>query len=165
MGSDLLFKRFFLLIVILLCCVVVDFSFAQVTNDSYFVKSNTNTSTGKDSVILTSVVLQNTLYPKTEAESAYCDFVIRCNEDGVLSSRLLYFAYQNALAAERNQRFLKFQKILELICKREKINLNYEKSKIPNNKKNFILFNIPKPTFLRFNQKYTEAGMGGRLRP
>jgi hypothetical protein len=98
---------------------------------------------------LTSAILQNTLYAKNTDEVAYCDFVIRCNKNGTIPSRVLNFAYQNALTTERNQRFIRFQKNMEYICKREKINLKNEKIKKNNNKTNFLLFNIPKPSFLQ----------------
>ncbi|MDR2346510.1 MAG: hypothetical protein LBE18_10620 [Planctomycetaceae bacterium] len=125
-------------------------TFAQVVNNSYSVLIETPVSLSKNSFKLTSPILQNTLYTKSAEESEYCDFVIRCNEAGIIPARILYMAYKNSLNVEVNQRFIRFQKILEYACKQEKINLKNEKRKMSNNKRNFLLFNFTKNSFLRF---------------
>ncbi|MDR2641352.1 MAG: hypothetical protein LBC74_01005 [Planctomycetaceae bacterium] len=120
-------------------------------SNSYSVKNETKSVTGKKSEKkLTSAILQNKLYAKTDDDIAYCDFVISCYQNGTIPARVLHFAFNNALTAEQNQRFIRFQKNLEYICKHEKINLKNDKRKKTDNRANFLLFNIPKPTFLRF---------------
>ncbi|MDR1289684.1 MAG: hypothetical protein LBK06_00635, partial [Planctomycetaceae bacterium] len=77
---------------------------------------------------------------RTNEDAEYCDFVIHCNESGIIPTRILHFAYRKALNAERNQRFERFQKNLEYICEHEKINLKPDKTKTKNKKTNFSLF-------------------------
>ncbi|MDR2168972.1 MAG: hypothetical protein LBP59_02410 [Planctomycetaceae bacterium] len=127
MRKNLLLKKFFCLVAfgLILCYVTSSFVFAQVVSNAYSVKSELRVSANVDSAKLTSAILQNTLYTKTAAEVAYCDFVIRRCEDGTIPKRILYYVYYNTINAERNQRFVRFQKKLEYICKREKINLSY----------------------------------------
>jgi hypothetical protein len=157
MKNNLLFKRFFELVAIcsIIYFVAGNFVFAQVVNNAYSTFNRDSfkpiKSEGKSKFQLTSAILQNTLYVKSADEAEYCDFVIQCCENGTIPSRLLFCAYKNSVNAERNQRFIRFQKYLESFCKYEKINLKNEKRKLQsNNKTSFLLFNIPKNSFLKF---------------
>jgi hypothetical protein len=79
--------------------------------------------------------------------------VIDCNERGILPSKILHFAYRKAMSAENNQRFIRFQKNLEYICKKEKINLTTKEKEIKNKKTNFLFFRNPIKSLLHFQPK------------
>jgi len=71
----------------------------------------------------TADVLKSRLFARTVEDKQFCDYVIQKRDDGTLSERIFYGAYQKAMTKEQNRRFLYFKTALEILCEREGIAL------------------------------------------
>jgi hypothetical protein len=72
---------------------------------------------------LTVDILISTLYARTDAEKEYCKKIIQLRDAKMIPNRILYGTYRVAVTKERDLRLIYFQTSLEILCKREKINL------------------------------------------
>ena len=79
----------------------------------------------------TAELLKTTLFARTAEEKRFCDYVIQRRDAGTLPTRLIYGAYQMAMTKDRARRFAYFKAALELLCRREGIVLNPNRSPTP----------------------------------
>jgi hypothetical protein len=92
---------------------------------------------------LTADVLIATLYAKTDTEKEYCENIIRLRDKKILPNRILYGVYRKSVNREKERRFTYFQTGLEILCKREGIDLEQSTSF---KSINFFGFTATKPT-------------------
>ncbi len=127
-----------LLLVLVVSCARV--GFAQVDAGHSFASG----AASPDST-LTADVLSKSLYARTSAEIAYCEFVTRMRDEGVLPDKILYYAYKKAVQQEKSRRFAYFQTVLGLACDKQGVVL--EESTAMKVKKFFSFsFSKTKPT-------------------
>jgi hypothetical protein len=73
---------------------------------------------------LTADVLKKTLFTRTADEEKFCDALIQKRDAGIVPSRIIYGVYRKALEKDRGLRFAYFKTGIEILCKREGIELN-----------------------------------------
>jgi len=73
--------------------------------------------------LLTAEVLKTRLFAKTPDERRFCDYVIQKRDNGTLPARIIYAVYEKAVTKDKGRRFAYFKSGLEILCKREGIEL------------------------------------------
>ena len=73
--------------------------------------------------LLTADVLKTRLFAKTPEEKRFCDYVIQKRDNGTLPPKIIYAVYEKAVTKDKVRRFAYFKLGLEILCKREGIEL------------------------------------------